>query len=103
MKTPAAVASLREYVKGAKEGGRERMACGQILEMARMVTDPVFLAETVSALEALGCAEDSSQAREWAAKGGSPAAVQDPRHLHVLCLKAAIGSNVKMKTKGVLS
>jgi tetratricopeptide (TPR) repeat protein len=103
MKTPAAVGSLREYVNGAKEGGRERVACGQILEMARMATDPVFLAETVSALEALGCKEDYSQAREWAAKGGSPSAVQDPRHLRVLCLKAAVESNVKMKTKGALT
>ncbi len=103
MKTPAAVGSLKEYVKGALEGGRERMACGQILEMARLVRDPVFLAETVKALKALGCDEDSAEARKWAANGGSPSAVQDPRKFHVLCLKAAIGSNVKMKDKGALT
>jgi hypothetical protein len=102
-KTPAAIASLQEYVAVAKEGKRERLACGQILEMARLVADPGFLEEAWKALEDLGCAADAAQAREWIDKGGSPSAAQDQKNLYVLCLKAAIGSNVKMKTKGSLA
>jgi len=103
MKSPAAVATLKEYVKVAKEGKRERLACGQILEMTRLVSDPLFLAEAVTALEGLGCTADSAQAREWLEGGGSPTAPKDPKELHILCLKAAIGSNQKMKTKGALA
>ena len=103
MKSGAAVASLTEYVEVAKEGKRERLACGQILEMARLASDKVFLEEAVKALETLGCTADSEQAKEWADRGGSPTAPKDPRELYVLCLKAAIGSNKKMKTKGALA
>ena len=103
MKTPAAVASLHEYVRAAKEGKRERFACGQILEMARLVSNSGFLGEAVKALANLGCTADSDQAKEWTAKGGSPSAPKNPKQLYVLCLKAAIGSNVKMKTKGSLA
>jgi len=102
MKTQAAVASLREYAKVAKEGKRERLACGQVLEMSRLVSDPVFLEEAVKALEHLGCSADSAQAREWVDQGSSPTAPKRPRELHVLCLKAAMGSNQKLKTKGTL-
>ncbi|MFH1765956.1 MAG: hypothetical protein ABIF09_17350 [Gemmatimonadota bacterium] len=103
MKIPAAVASLHEYVAVAKEGKRERLACGQILEMARLVSDPLFLDEVVKALRNLGCTADSDQAKEWADQGGSPTAPKESKQLYVLCLKAAIGSNVKMKTKGALA
>jgi hypothetical protein len=103
MKTPAAVASLHEYVQAANNGKREQLACGQILEMARLVSDPEFLGEAVKALDNLGCTADSAQAEEWAAQGGSSAAPKNPKQLYVLCLKAAIGSNVKMKTKGSLA
>ena len=103
MKIPAAVSSLNDYVQVAKEGKRERLACGQILEMARLASDKAFLEEVVKALDALGCTADSAQAREWASKGGSPSAPKEPKELYVLCLKAAIGSNVKMKTKGALA
>jgi tetratricopeptide (TPR) repeat protein len=103
MKTEAATASLREYVEVAREGARERLACGQILEMARLVSDPVFLEEAAKALDRLGCAADSAQAREWSSQGGSPTAPKNPKDLYVLCLKAAIGSNKKMKTKGALA
>jgi hypothetical protein len=103
MKTSAAVASLQEYVEVAKEGKRERLACGQILEMARLVSDPVFLQEAATALDQLGCTADSAQAKEWSSEGGSPAAPKNPKELYVLCIKAAIGSNKKMKTKGALA
>ena len=103
MKAPAAVASLQKYVAAAKAGDRERMACGQILEMARLVSDSGFLGEAAKALDDLGCTTDSAQAREWAGKGGSPFAPKDQKALYVLCLKAASGSNVKLKTKGALS
>jgi hypothetical protein len=103
MKIPSAVASLHEYVAVAKEGRRERLACGQILEMARLVSDPGFLEEVVVALDKLGCDADSAQAKEWAEEGRSPSAPADQKELYVLCLKAAIGSNVKMKTKGSLA
>ena len=103
MKAPAAVSSLHEYVEVAKEGKRERLACGQVLEMARLVSDPLFLAAAVKALNDLGCDADALQAEEWAAQGGSSSAPKDPSQLYVLCLKAAIGSNVKMKTKGALA
>jgi hypothetical protein len=102
-KMPAAIESLREYVKVAKEGSRERLACGQILEMARLINDSSFLEETVKALDELGCSADASQAREWADQGGSPSAPRDRKERYVLCLKGAIGSNVKMKTKGALA
>jgi tetratricopeptide (TPR) repeat protein len=102
-KIPAAVASLREYVDVAKEGNRERLACGQVLEMARLASHPDFLEEVVKALDALGCTADSGQAKEWAAQGGSPSAPKDPKRLYALCMKAAIGSNLKLMTKGALA
>jgi hypothetical protein len=102
-RTGAAVASLQEYVEVARQGRQEPLACGQILEMARLISDPVFLEETAKALDRLGCAADSAQAREWASKGGSPSAPKDPRELYLLCLKAAIGSNKKMKSRGALA
>jgi hypothetical protein len=103
MKTPAAVASLKEYVQAAKDGRREKLACGQILEMARLVPEPLFIREAASALDALGCAEHSAQANDWAEAGGAPTAPQNPRVLYVSCLKAAIGSNQKMKAEGKLA
>jgi len=102
MKFPNAVESLREYVRGAKEGGQERLACGQVLEMARLTPDSGFLAEAVEALEVMGCSENAAQAREWVEKGQSPKAPKDKKTFHALCLKAAIGSNVKMKDKGTV-
>jgi hypothetical protein len=71
--------------------------------MARLASDPVFLDEAVKALDKLGCSSDSAQVREWASQGGSPAAPSDPKKLYILCLRAAIGSNQKMKIKGTLA
>jgi hypothetical protein len=102
-RTGAAVSSLHDYVEVAKEGKRERLACGQVLEMARLVSDRVFLEEAAKALDLLGCTADATQVREWASQGGSPDAPKAPKELYVLCLKAAIGSNKKMKTKGALA
>ena len=99
-KIPAAVASLHLYVEAAKEGDLGRLACGQILEMARLVSDPVFLEAAVMALDTLGCSGDSLEAQKWAAQGGSSTAPKSQKKLHVLCMKAAIGSNVKMKSMG---
>jgi tetratricopeptide (TPR) repeat protein len=102
-KIPSAVATLEEYVKIAIAGQRGRLACGQILEMARLSSDRAFLTAAAKALDDLGCTADSAAVREWISDGGSPAAPKNRRDLHVLCLKAAIDSNKKMKTKGALA
>ncbi len=99
-KTSAALATLQDYVEAAKAGHQARVACGQVLEMARLVADPRFLEKASAALETLGCSADAAQAMEWAHAGGSPDAPSDPEEIRALCLKAAIGSNVKMKTRG---
>jgi len=103
MKTTAAIASLREYVNSAREGRRERLACGQILEMARLSRSVEFLEEAAKALDELGCAADGAEARNWATEGGSPHAPEETKELYRRCLRAAIGSNIKMKTRGVVA
>ncbi len=103
MKAEAAISSLLEYVAVAKEGQRERLACGQILEMARLARSPEFLEEAAKALDELGCTADGAEARGWKEAGGSPDAPEDPDELYRLCLRAAIGSNIKMKTRGALA
>jgi len=102
-KFPSAIGTLHRYVEAAKEGRRERLACGQVVEMARLTSDPGFLAEAIQALERLGCSADAAEVEEWKAAGGPPGAPEDRRQLYVLCLKAAIGSNTKLKTKGALT
>ena len=102
-KIEMAVGSLGEYVKVAKEGQREKMACGHIREMARLVGDGRFLDEVAKALEELGCPADAEVVRGWLESGGSPDAPEDPAELYRLCLKAAIGSNENMKAKGTLA
>jgi hypothetical protein len=101
-KMPTAVGSLRDYVQGAMAGGQERLACGQVLEMARLVPDATFLGHAIKALEDLGCSSNAAQAKEWLEEGKPPSAPKDKKTLHALCLKAAIGSNVKMKDKGTV-
>jgi hypothetical protein len=71
--------------------------------MARLVSDVTFLEEAGKALETLGCIASAKQVAEWASKGGSPTAPRDSKERYGLCLKAAIGSNKKMKTKGSLA
>lgn len=100
---PSAVSTLREYAGAAKAGGQTNLACGQILEMARFVSDRRFLEEAHAALETLGCSTDADQAREWVDAEGSPDALSDSKEIYAVCLKAAIGSNVLMKTKGSIS
>jgi tetratricopeptide (TPR) repeat protein len=100
---PSAVSTLREYAGAAKAGGQTNLACGQILEMARFVSDRRFLEEAHAALETLGCSTDADQAREWVDAEGSPDALSDNKEIYAVCLKAAIGSNVLMKTKGSIS
>lgn len=102
-RTPTAISTLREYVQVAKEGKQEDLACGQILEMARLVRDEEFLSVAAEGLEMMGCAAEAQQVRKWSFEGGSGSAPEDPGKLHVLCLKAAIGSNVTMKSKGTLA
>ena len=68
--------------------------------MARLVSDPTFLEEAAEALDFLDCTGDSARAREWVSRGGSPEAPKNPKELHILCLRAAIGSNKMLKTKG---
>ena len=99
-KVEMAVESLEEYVRVSKEGQREKMACGHIAEMARLVKDEQFLDKAAVALEDLDCSADADQVREWASAGGSPDAPEDGGELYRLCMKAAIGSNTKMKAKG---
>jgi tetratricopeptide (TPR) repeat protein len=103
MKTPQALDTLRDYVEGARDGKRERLACGQILEMARLVPDPTFLNGATKALRDLGCEADADKVKDWALDGGSPSAITDGRSLYVSCLKAAIGSNTKLKSKGAIT
>jgi tetratricopeptide (TPR) repeat protein len=103
LRTSAALSTLRDYADAAKEGEARRLACGQILEMARLTADPRFLEGASVALETLGCSADAARAREWADAGGSPDAPASPKDLYLLCLKAAIGSNATMKTKGTIA
>ena len=103
MKIPAATSSLQKYVDGAKAGNQERLACGHVLEMSRLVADKTFLDEAVKALGTLGCEAELAQAKEWAGVGRSPSAPTDRKSQSVSCLKAAIGSNVRMKTKGTVA
>jgi hypothetical protein len=102
-KGPAAVSTLQEYTRVAREGRREQLACGQILGMARLATDRSFLEASAQALELLECPVDAEEARSWASEGRGPDAPEDSRKLRVLCLKAAIGSNIKLKTKGTVA
>jgi len=102
-RTPAAAATLRDYAAAARKSRQTDLACGQILEMARVVPDRRFLDEAWAALETLGCTADAEQAREWAEAEGSPDALSNSRELYAECLRAAIGSNTLMKTKGSLS
>jgi tetratricopeptide (TPR) repeat protein len=103
LKTASAVSTLRDYVEAARAGRQRTLACGQILEMARLVTDRGFLEEAAAALASLGCSADSDQAKEWADADGSPFALSDPKEIYAACLKAAIGSNALMKSKGTIS
>jgi len=103
LKIPAAARSLRDYVRASKEAKRERLACGQVLEMGRLVSHPGFLEEVVKALDELGCSGDSAEARGWLEAGASPPAPEDRKEVYMACLKAALGSNVKLKTKGSLT
>ena len=100
MKLPEAKVNLANYVKAAKEGKREHLACAQVLEMARLIPDAGFLSETVKALDHMGCAAESDQVKVWATEGAYESTPIDKKRLHLLCLKAAIGSNVKLKNKG---
>jgi tetratricopeptide (TPR) repeat protein len=102
-KAESAIQSLAEYVGVAKEGGGEKMACGHIREMARLVADRTFLEAAGQALEDLGCPEDADQVREWSSSGGSPDVPSETDERYRLCMKAAIGSNAKMKAKGTLA
>lgn len=103
MKLPEAKVSLARYVKAAKEGKREHLACAQVLEMARLIPEPEFLSEVSNALDHLGCSSDSDRVKGWATEMTYESASVDAKRLHHLCLKAAIGSNVKLKDKGALS
>jgi tetratricopeptide (TPR) repeat protein len=102
-RTPAAASALREYADAARANRQVNLACGQILEMARVVPDRRFLEEASAALEGLGCPDEAEQAKGWAAAEGSPEALSDAKELYAQCLKAAIGSNTLMKTKGSIS
>ena len=95
--------SLASYAKAAKEGKHKRLACAQISEMARLVPEAGFLEEAAKALESMGCVADSAMVKTWAAEGTHEASLADKKRLHFLCLKAAIGSNLKLKDKGALT
>ena len=103
MKLPEAKMSLATYVKAAKEGNREHLACSQVLEMARLIPNADFLREASKALDLLGCSSDSARVKVWATEGNPESAPVDKKRLHLLCLKAAIGSNVELKDKGALT
>jgi hypothetical protein len=103
MKTPTAIESLRAYVSGAREGGQEKLAIAQVLEMARVYGQPSFLEAALEGLETLGGSREADQVKEWMAQGSAPTAPKDQKTLYALCLKAAAGSNVKMKDKGTVT
>lgn len=103
LRTAAAASTLQDYADAARNGSHRSLTCGQILEMARLVADRRFLEQAHTALETLGCSTDAAQVKEWADAEGSPEALSDPKELYAVCLKAAIGSNVLMKTRGSIS
>ncbi len=99
----AAGQHLLEYVKAAAGAGREAMAWGPILEMGSLVKDVEFLGVAVAALEELGAPRDAARVREWVAAGGSPRSTSDPTELASLCLRAAVGSNLKRRAEGAVA
>ena len=103
MKIPETKISLAKYAKAAKAGRKEQLACSQILEMARLIPEAAFMEEAAKALELLGCAANSDQVRAWAAEGTHEGGLMDKKSLHFLCLKAAIGSNLRLKDRGALT
>ena len=103
MKLPEAKLSLASYAKAAEKGKQNQLACAQVLEMARLVPEADFLEEAAKALEFMGCTADSAKVKTWAAEGTPEGGLKDKKSLHFLCLKAAIGSNLKLKDKGALT
>ena len=95
-----ALVDLREYVRAAKRSHQEKLAGGQILNMARVATQEEFLDAAADALDRLDCARDSERVREWARSGGSEDAIADPDKLAAFCLSAAVGSNAARKKDG---
>jgi tetratricopeptide (TPR) repeat protein len=90
-----ALVHLGEYVAGARRGHREGLAAAQILAMARLANDKMFLEAAAEALDRLDHMEEAVQVLDWASSGGSPQAIQDPADLSVACLRAAVGSNAR--------
>ncbi len=100
--TPA-IRHLKDYVRAVKRAGREEMATGPILEMARTVRDPEFLEAAAEALEEIGVSTKADLVREWAAGGGHPQAPEDPRELSILCFQGATGSNAQRRAEGAMA
>ena len=59
--------------------------------------------EAAKALESMGCIADSAMVKTWASEGTHEARLADKKSLHFLCLRAAMGSNLKLKDTGALT
>ncbi len=99
----AAVQHLKEYVRAVKRSGREDMATGPILEMARTVRDDDFLREAAKALDELGASRDAGRVRQWGEAGGSPEAPDGDHELSGLCFRNAAGSNALRRAEGAVA
>lgn len=88
-----ALLHLRDYVSAAREADQQLLARDQILAMARTVADEEFLAAAADALDSVDAADEAKWARDWAADGGSPEAIEDPEELAQECFRGALRSN----------
>jgi hypothetical protein len=96
-----ALVHLDEYVAAAAKAGRQSIAAGQVLEMARTVVEPAFLEAAADGLSTLGAEESADTVREWAGReGGSQEATTNPVELLARCLGAAVGSNARRNAEG---
>lgn len=97
-----ALLHLRDYLDGVERAGMQDIARDHIMEMARVVPEVEFLDAVADALDRLNMSAEADRVREWAAQGGSPAAMHDPEELTTYCLYAAVGSNLNRKAEGEL-
>jgi len=88
-----ALMHLGDYKDSAQRAGRESLAAGQILAMARAMTQTEFIDASADALDQLGFPDEAAQARQWAKTGGSAESLVETEELSAHCIAAAVGSN----------
>lgn len=84
---------LRDYVKAAKQGGRQELAREQIIEMARVVPDSEFRTAAADALDLLDYGYEAGRIRDGSLPGIDP--ITDPDELARACARAAMGSQAR--------